>query len=307
MIDRQQWQETFEGALRGEVNFGALMKEKTSLGIGGPCDVHVAVDEPVSLRNLIVGLKRMGLPYTTIGGGTNLLVRDGGIEGVAVSLKGMDRVEVLKEDDLGAELFVEAGVPLQRLVALCKARGYAGLEGLAGIPGTVGGAICGNAGSYGAEMKDVVVSVAVMDSGARLDRYAAGALGFGYRSSGLRATDIVLSANLRVRRDDPRQVALRTEMNLSEKKKTQPLAERSAGCVFKNPAGGSAGRLMEEAGCKGMRAGGIEVSGVHANFFINTGGGTAGDFMRLMEETNAAVRKRFGTVLEPEIRIVGRA
>lgn len=307
MVDQREWQEAMSGAFKGEVLFDLPMKEKTRLAIGGPCDVFAAPAEPVSLRNLLVTLRGRGLPFLTIGGGTNILVRDAGIEGVVVSLTAMDRIEVINEDNQQAELFVEAGVPLQRLVSFCKERGYAGMEGLAGIPGTVGGAICGNAGSYGCEMKDVVVSVAVMDAHARLDRYAAAALGFGYRSSGIRAGDVVMSANIRVRRDDAQAVSARTEQWSAEKKKTQPLAERSAGCVFKNPPETSAGRLMDEAGCKGMRSGGIQVSSMHANFFVNTGGGTAADYLRLMDEVAAAVKRKFGIVLEPEVRVVGRA
>jgi UDP-N-acetylmuramate dehydrogenase len=219
----------------------------------------------------------------------------------------MDRIEVISEENQQAELFVEAGVPLQRLVSFCKERGYAGMEGLAGIPGTVGGAICGNAGSYGCEIKDVVVSVAIMDAHAQLDRYAAASLGFGYRRSGIRASDVVMSANIRLVRDEAQAVSARTEQWSAEKRKSQPVAERSAGCVFKNPPGESAGRLMDEAGCKGMRSGGVQVSGLHANFFINTGGGTADDYLRLMEEAAAAVNRKFGIVLEPEVRVVGRA
>lgn len=307
MVDRRDWQETMAGAFKGEMRFDMPMKEKTRLAIGGPCDVFAAPEEPVSLRNLLVTLRGRGLPFLTIGGGTNVLVRDGGVEGVVVSLTAMDRIEVINEGNQQAELFVEAGAPLQRLVGFCRERGYAGMEGLAGIPGTVGGAICGNSGSYGCEMKDVVVSVAMMDADARLDRFTADSLGFGYRRSGIRDGHVVMSANIRLRRDDAQAVAARTEQWSAEKKRTQPVAERSAGCVFRNPPETSAGRLIDEAGCKGMRAGGIQVSSMHANFFVNTGGGTAADYLRLMDEVAAAVKNKFGIVLEPEIRVVGRA
>ncbi|MDA8077656.1 MAG: UDP-N-acetylmuramate dehydrogenase [Nitrospiraceae bacterium] len=306
MIDEREWRETFAGSFRGDVKFGVSLKERTSLAIGGPCDVLAEPGEPVSLRNMLVVLEPMGIPFFTIGGGTNILVRDGGIDGVVISLRNLSRIEVIREGNADAELFVEAGVGLQRLVNFCKEKGYAGIEGLAGIPGTVGGAISGNAGSYGCEMKDVVVSVAVMDSAARLDRQAASAMGFGYRRSGVRPGELVLSANIRLARDEPQAVSSRTEGFFNEKKKTQPLAERSAGCVFRNPANGPAGRLIDEAGCKGMRMGGVEVSGVHANFFINRGSGTAADYQHLMDEVVSVVHRRFGVVLEPEIRVVGK-
>jgi UDP-N-acetylmuramate dehydrogenase len=156
-------------------------------------------------------------------------------------------------------------------------------------------------------MKDVVVSAALMDAGARLDRVGAPNLGFSYRRSGIGPADILLSATIRLGRGEPADIAARAAGNLAEKRNTQPLGARSAGCVFRNPEGASAGRLIDEAGCKGRRAGGIVVSPVHANFFVNTGGGTAADFLRLMDEVASVVREKFGTVLEPEIRVVGRA
>jgi UDP-N-acetylmuramate dehydrogenase len=218
-------------------------------------------------------------------------------------------MQVIREEDKDVELFVEAGVPLQMLVNFCKENGYAGIEGLTGIPGTFGGAICGNAGSYGCEIKDVVKSVVLMSSEGKLDRIDAKGLGFGYRRSGIRPADIVLNANILLHKDDKDLVAGRAQKYLAEKMKTQPISARSAGCVFKNPAAGSAesaGKLIEEAGCKGMKAGNIEVSRVHANFFVNSGNGTASEYIRLMHEVSLIVKKKFGVVLEPEIRVIGR-
>lgn len=306
MISQQEWHEILEGAYQGDIQFGVLMKNHTSLAIGGPADVMVIPDEPLSLRNMAVILKNKTLPFLPFGGGTNTLVSDNGIEGVVISLKAFRRIEVLKEGNQYVELFVEAGAQLQRLVNFCKERGYAGLEGLAGIPGTVGGAIWGNAGSFGSEIKDVLVSVAIMDAEGRLDRFMPEGLGFGYRKSNISQKDIVLSANIRLRRDEKEVVSARTEKYFSEKKEKQPISERSAGCVFRNPEGISAGRLIDEAGCKGMRRGGIEVSRTHANFFINKGAGTASDYAGLMEEVSDIVQRRTGLVLEPEIRLVGR-
>jgi UDP-N-acetylmuramate dehydrogenase len=305
-LSEQEWVDTFKGIFQGEVGFDIPMKEHTGLAIGGPADVFLRPEDPLSIRNLMVTLKKKGVPFFTLGGGTNVLIGDGGIEGVVLSLREFGRVEVLKEGGSHAELFVEAGVPLQKLVNFCKERGYSGVEGLTGIPGSVGGAICGNAGSYGFEIKDTLTSVAIMDADGRLDRFKAEGIGFGYRKSDLAPADIVLSANMKLRRDEKEAVAARTEKFFSEKKQTQPISERSAGCVFKNPEGASAGRLIDEAGCKGMKAGGIEVSTVHANFFVNKGGGTASDYRELMDRVSSIVQKRFGITLEPEIRVAGR-
>jgi UDP-N-acetylmuramate dehydrogenase len=306
MFNETTWEERFKGYYKGKTVFGKTMADLTSLGIGGPADILTSPGDPMSLRNLMVVLREEKIPAFPLGGGTNMLVRDGGMEGVVLSLREFGRIEPLEEKDGSIELFVEAGVFLQRLVNFCKEKGYAGIEGLTGIPGTVGGAICGNAGSFGVEMKDVLVSVAVMNSDGRLDRYAASDLGFGYRTSHIRQDDIVLSANMRLKVDEAQAVSRRTEDFFAEKKGRQPISERSAGCVFRNPEGSSAGELIDRAGCKGLRRGGIQVSEVHANFFINAGGGTASDFVALMEEVSSAVCRTSGLTLEPEIRIVGR-
>ncbi len=305
-ISEQEWLDAFKGVYEGEIGFDVPMSGQTGLSIGGPADVFLIPQDPLSMRNLMTVLRDRGVPFLTLGGGTNVLVRDGGIEGVVISLKNFRRIEVLKEGDAHAELFIEAGVPLQKYVNFCKERGYSGVEGLTGIPGTVGGAICGNAGSFDCEMKDAVVSVAIMDSSGRLDRFRADGLGFGYRKSDIKGTDIVLSANVKLKRQDREAVAERTDKFFSEKKVAQPISERSAGCVFKNTKNTPAGRLIDEAGCKGMRVGGIEVSALHANFFVNRGGGTASEYLELMDRVSASVNEKFGVMLEPEIKVVGR-
>lgn len=305
-LNRESWDAVFEGYYKGESLFGEPMKEHTSLGIGGKADVLTSPEEPLSFRNLMVMLQKEDIPFFPLGGGTNLLVRDDGIGGVVISLRAFNRIEILQETAEKAELFVEAGVPWQKLVNFCKTKGYTGIEGLTGIPGTAGGAICGNAGSFGCEVKDVVASVVLMDSKGRLDRREAADLGFAYRSSRIAQNEIIMSANMRFRKDEAEAVAARTDRFFSEKKAAQPITERSAGCVFRNPEGSSAGRLIDDAGCKGMRRGDIEVSGVHANFFINRGEGTAADFIGLMDKVASVVQEKSGVTLEPEIRIVGR-
>lgn len=306
LLNEKDWHETMGHIFQGEVIFDAPMNERTSLHIGGPADALVMPDDPLSVRNMITVFKRDGMVYTLLGRGSNMLVSDAGIEGAVISLRAFDRIEVLKEGNKNVELFVEAGVQLQKLVNFCKENGYSGVEGLTGIPGTVGGAIFGNAGSFGYEMKDVLLSAAIMDAEGVLERFRPEGLGFGYRRSDICSTDIVLSANIKLRRDEKAPVSSRTESFFTEKRHRQPVYEKSAGCVFKNPPGLSAGRLIDEAGCKGMRIGDIEVSRLHANFFINKGSGRAEDYLNLMDKVNSVVDRRFGVSLEPEIRIVGR-
>ena len=306
LISQAEWDKAFSGYYQGDAAFNASMKEHTSLAIGGPADIIVSPEDPVSLKNIITLLGREKVPFFPLGGGTNILVRDAGIEGVVIKFKAFTRIEVIDESEDHAELFVEAGVLLQKLVNFCRENGYAGMEALVGIPGTVGGAICGNAGSFGCEIRDLLISVVVLRSDGTLARFRPEDLGFEYRTSDIRADDIVLSANLKLGKDDAAAVAARTEGFFNQKKTAQPIWEKSAGCVFRNPEGTSAGKMIDEAGCKGMRVGDIEVSTLHANFFVNRGEGRADDYLALMDDVSAKVMERFHVLLEPEIRVMGK-
>jgi UDP-N-acetylmuramate dehydrogenase len=295
-----------EGIFEGEVKFMEPMRDHTSLRIGGPADIFAVPQDILSLSNVRARLKRRRVPFFPMGGGTNILVRDGGIEGTVISFRSLRKIETVKEDDENVYLFVRAGALLQRLVNFSMENGYSGLEGLVGIPGTVGGAICGNAGAFGYEMKDILVSVEIMDSEGKIDRFKAEGIAFGYRSSGISQNELLLSAEIKLRKDKKEDISARIEDFLKIKREKQPVWEHSAGCVFKNPPGSSAGKLIDEAGCKSMRIGDVEVSAVHANFFINKGKASAADFIMLIEEVAARVKERSNVVLEPEIRIVGR-
>lgn len=315
IADEHLWQEIISpDSFSGEVMFGEMMKRHTSLKIGGPADIFVFPQEVISLKNSLTALKKKSIPFMPVGGGTNLLVRDGGIEGVVVSLRDCRRIEIVDEAKDLVSLFVESGVPLQKLVSFAKENGFSGIEGLVGIPGSAGGAIAGNAGAYGYSMKNVIVSATVMHADGRLASLGAEELGLEYRKSNIPADSIMLSANIRLRKDIKEDIAKRGEGFLREKRERQPLSELSAGCVFKNPVGcdstlregTSAGKLIDEAGCKGMRIGDAEVSAVHANFLINKGNASAADFIKLMDAVRAKVLATFGVELETEIKIVGR-
>lgn len=307
IIDEELWQEIISpDSFSGEVRFRETMKKHTSLKIGGLADVFASPQDAVSLKNMLILLEEKSIPFVPVGGGTNLLVRDGGIGGVVVSLRDFRRIEIVEEEKDLVTVFVESGVPLQRFVIFSKENGHSGIEGLVGIPGSVGGAIAGNAGAFGYEIKNVLVSVTVMHAGGKMDKMSAGELGLEYRASKILTGSIILGANIKMRRDIKEDIAKRIDAFLREKRERQPISELSAGCVFKNPEGASAGRLIDEAGCKGMRIGDVEVSAVHANFFINRGNASASDFIRLMDEVRTKVISIFGVELEPEIRIVGR-
>jgi UDP-N-acetylmuramate dehydrogenase len=291
---------------RGDILFDEPMKNHTTLKIGGPADIYAMPRDLDSLGNLLSAFGDNHVPVMPMGGGSNILVSDGGLEGAVVSTDFFDRFEVREDRGDEVKLSVEAGTPLKRLVLFSRDRGYRGIEGLAGIPGFLGGAIWGNAGSFGFEVGDVVESVTVMDMRGKTFCLARENLDFKYRSSRIPDGTIILSAVVRLIKDDPVAMAAKVQDFLQEKMKRQPISRFSAGCVFKNPPGAHAGRLIDEARCKGMRRGDIVVSGLHANFFINRGRGTASDFLALMEEVKERVMKLFNIELEPEIKIVGR-
>ncbi|RJQ57038.1 MAG: UDP-N-acetylmuramate dehydrogenase [Nitrospiraceae bacterium] len=290
----------------GEIKFNEPMPAHTSLRIGGPAEIMLFPEDPLSLKNALLAARGEDVSVTVIGAGTNLLVGDGGIEGITISLKALKNMGFTGEtDEERAVLYAGAGAPLAGLLNFAQKNGYAGLEALAGIPGFFGGAVYMNAGSFGMEIKDVVVSVAVMNLKGELSILKKDELGFSYRSSNLSDDLIVLSANITLKKDSPEAIAGRMKEFLRRKKDTQPLGEPSAGCVFRNPEGDAAGRLIDAAGCKGMRTGDVEVSAVHANYFINKGGATCKDFIGLMEKVRTRVREHSGIILEPEIKIVG--
>lgn len=311
IIDKQLWQEIISPReARGEVKFMEPMRSHTYLQIGGPADVFVCPQDAVSLENILAALNEERIPFVTVGGGTNILVKDGGVYGVVISLKNFRRSDIAKEEKDMVMFFAESGTPLQKLVSFSKEHGYSGIEGLAGIPGFVGGAIAGNAGAFGYSIKNTLVSVRMMNPDRGIYEMGVSELGLEYRASKIPEDTVILSANIRLRKDVKEDVAKRINSFLKQKRETQPLSEMSAGCVFRNPEGasasGGAGRLIDEAGCKGMRIGDVEVSRVHANFFINKGDAKASDFLKLMDEIKAKVASVFGIELEPEIRILGK-
>jgi len=290
----------------GRIRFMEPMAKHTSLKIGGPADLFVIPQDISSLKDIMVILKKMKIPFLPLGNGTNILVRDGGIEGVVIALKPFRKIGILSENNTSVKVYVESGAPLQRLVNFSKEKGYSGIEGLAGIPGSVGGAIYGNAGAFGYEMKDVLSMVSIMDDKGRIKKLKPEDIDFGYRRSSIPPTALILSAEILLKKDKKENVSTRIEGFLKKKWESQPSSKPSAGCVFKNPPGLSAGKLIDDAGCKGMRIGDVEVSGIHANFFANKGKAKASDFVKLMENVAHRVKEKFGVILEPEIRIVGR-
>lgn len=285
-----------------DIRFDEPMSMHTSLKIGGSADIALFPDKS-SLPELVRILAKERIPSLVIGGGTNILIKDRGVEGVVIFTERMNNIMPNAER---STLNAEAGCSLQKLINLCVEHGLSGMEGLAGIPGSIGGAIAGNAGSFGCEIKDVVKSVNLLMPDGSIKELSASDMGFQYRSANIPSDSIILSAVLSLKKDESSEVKKRVTEFINEKKSRQPVSKPSAGCVFKNPEDITAGKLIDDAGCKGMRVGDIEVSSMHANFFINTGNGTSDDFLKLMDIVGKKVKDKFGIVLESEIRILGR-
>ncbi len=256
-----------------------------------PCDRAVLAD----LLSFLIGEK---IPFRLIGAGSNILAGD---DGVGVTLVATGRLVDLDLFDAdGPCLRVDAGVPLPRLVAFCSKQGLSGVECLTGIPGTVGGAVVKNAGGRHGDVAGVVERITVIDCRGSVRSVDSSGCGLRYRQSDLER-EAVVDAIFRLRKSSPRAVRERTVEIFRQKARSQPLEARSCGCVFKNPPGESAGRLLDEANLKGIERGGASISRKHANFMINDGTATSQDFDFLIQTARDSVRDRFGLDLELEI------
>lgn len=284
-----------------------LLSERTSIRLGGKAIAEVILDAENDLDKLGERLKQLGGKCFFLGAGTNILARDGALPVVLVRYAVDDGPRIVDERE--ETVFVRAGasVPLPRLLRFCVEHGLSGLEGLVGIPGSVGGAIAMNAGSFGCEVGPCLASVRAFD-GSRVIEVDAAALDYGYRRMSLGKNEIeylVLSGTFRLTRKARDGISLLMRHNFFEKKSKQPVTAWSAGCVYKNPAPNqSAGKLLDAAGFRGKSLGGMMFSPQHANFLINTGRGSAEAALELMRLAEAEVKRRFAVTLEPEVRML---
>ena len=292
--------------IKGDVSFMVDLKGHTSLGIGGPASILARPSDIESLKYILYRTKEMGMRILPIGGGTNMLVSDKGVDAVVICLKDLGELRFIDDDTVDSAMVdAGSGVSLHRLITAAAQMGLCGLEPLSGIPGSVGGAIAGNAGSYGAEIKDYLVNITVMGYDGTITTINKDEIIFGYRTAEIKDC-IIVGARfhlIRARAIDESPME-RIKSYLLKKRSTQPIKERSAGCVFKNLKDVSAGKLIDMSGLKGTSVGGIMISHIHANFFINTGGGACDDFLKLMDIAHERIFKRYGIALEPEIRII---
>jgi UDP-N-acetylmuramate dehydrogenase len=288
--------------VRGEVLERETLAKHTSYRIGGPA---LALVYPMDVEDacaVIEASRRAGARVIILGHGTNVLFCDEGIDAIVMKTTRMRDIRVE-----GRRVWAQAGASLSRVLQIAMEHGLSGAEFMAGIPGTVGGAVAMNAGTSAGSMASVTRQVTVIESrnGLKVTQLAAEQAGFRYR--GTRILDegmVVTDASLELAQGDAAEIRRRTDELLESRRRTQPLDLPSAGSVFKNPPGCEAGRLIEEAGLKGACRGGAMVSPVHANFIVNTGGATASDVLALVEDVRSRVRERTGIELETEIKIV---
>ncbi len=286
--------------LRGRVAPGAVLAPMTWFRVGGPAEFLV---RPADVADLCAFLRELPLemPVSVIGAASNLIVRDGGINGVVIKLaRGFG--EIVVED----EAIIAGAAALDVTVAEhAAAAGLAGLEFLSGIPGTIGGAVAMNAGAYGGDMAQVLDWVEIVTRGGELARLAAHELGLSYRHANLPADAVVVRARLRARKGDAQAIAAKMAQIKTSREASQPVRARTGGSTFANPAGQKAWELIDAAGCRGLRRGGAQVSELHCNFLINTGEATAADLEGLGEEVRARVQRGAGVSLRWEIKRIG--
>ena len=282
----------------GEVLPGEPLARYTTYRVGGKAEVLVVPRDADDAARVYSFVKGEGVPLVVIGAGSNVIAPDEGIDGVVLRTAAASaRIFFLG----GGRVRADAGVPLLDLVRAAAAHGLSGLEPLAGIPGTVGGAVVMNAGTRDTETSEFLGRVEVLTSTGRRRMFAAAECSFGYRRSIFLGTDwFILGAEFRLGRGDAAASAAMVDSFIKDRESRYPLDLPSAGSVFRRPRGDYAGRLIEEAGCKGMRVGDAEVSGLHANFIVNRGHAKARDIMALVSAIRARVFEKSGVYLELE-------
>jgi UDP-N-acetylmuramate dehydrogenase len=297
--------------------FGARLKtgeplaRYTSARVGGPADYLAVADSMDELAELVRSAWRLGFQPFILGGGSNVLVSDSGVRGLVI-LNHARRVEfhdAARQGDQPA-VWAESGANLGAVARQCVARGLGGLEWAATVPGTVGGAVFGNAGAHGGDVAGSLVVAEILQQDGTVRRWSAAELGFEYRGSRLKRLkaqgrpQAVLAAELALTPGQPVEMQARAEAFSADRKRTQPPGA-SLGSMFKNPPGDYAGRLIEAAGLKGTRVGQAQISPLHANFFVNLGQARAADVLALIHRAHAAVLQAFGVNLELEVELVG--
>jgi UDP-N-acetylmuramate dehydrogenase len=286
----------------GKVWTNEPLANHTTWRIGGPADLLIQPKDKASLQTALQIIHRHEIPWSVIGRGSNLLVRDGGIRGAVLKVaEGLSHCEFR-----GEEVCVGAGYSMIRLAVEAGKMGLTGMEFAGGIPGTVGGAVYMNAGAHGSDLSRILLEAEILFENGEVKVLSNEELSFSYRTSLLqKRKGIVLEARFRLRKGDRKEIAATLAAYKDRRRQTQPLQMPCAGSVFRNPPGDHAGRLIEAAGLKGFQIGGAQVSEIHANFIVNRGGATAADVLTLMDHIRCTIKEKFGVEMHPEVLVVG--
>lgn len=292
-----------QAAGEGRVKKDEMMSAHTTFRVGGPASYFASPDGEEALKKVLLLCREEEMPYYILGNGSNLLVSDKGYDGVMI-LMGESFSEIREEAP--CEIMAGAGALLSRIAKEAMERSLTGVEFAAGIPGTLGGAVVMNAGAYDGEMKDVLKSVRVMEKSGRILTLTGEELELGYRHSCIPEREYtVLSATISLRKGDKDKIRDKMAELAQKRRDKQPLEYPSAGSTFKRPAGYFAGKLIDDAGMRGYREGGAQVSEKHCGFVINCGGATAEDIRSLCRSVQRKVKETSGVELETEIRMIG--
>jgi UDP-N-acetylmuramate dehydrogenase len=276
---------------------GISLAELTSLGIGGTTDL-LRIEKHDAIPDLLNLLDAQGVPHKFLGGGSNLLVGDGELPWVVLQLVS-PTPDIVFEGNFAQ---VDAAADLGRTVTFCAKNDLGGMEGLIGVPGTIGGALRMNAGAYGMQIGSYVRQVKLYRAAARkLETLEGDQISFEYRHTSFAPDDMMLAVKLELPSKPYREILKGIRICNEKRRASQPLGQKSAGCIFKNPPGASAGRMIDELGLKGFSMGDARVSDRHANFFVNPGKASAKDMLALIADVRERVEKSFGVILEHEV------
>lgn len=289
--------------LNDSVIFDADMASYSTLRAGGRAEALCFINNLPLLTGVIGFLNRESINWMTIGKGSNLLVTDQGIKGAVLILKGELAAISRRSGNL---VTAGGGLSNRELIKYCIHEGLSGMEFLAGVPGTLGGAVMMNAGAYGEETGSFIEKIGVVTSSGNAEELAGSGINFSYRKSSIEERSVIYSITLKLKNGERGQVRERVEKNWSMRRESQPLDMPNCGSVFKNPPGGYAARLIESSGLKGFKIGGAMISPKHANFIVNTGDAKASDILALIEVARKRVKEDSGILLETEIRVVGQ-